>query len=457
VIGGGFAGCAAAVELAQAGYHVTLYEAGANLGGRARTVVRDGLALDNGQHLLLGAYRETRRIAEIVRGGVDDDPWLLSPLAIRPFGTHSDAAVSFKTRTLPAGLGLIAGIATSSGLSWRERLGLVRWFARQRRRHFRCDPDLTVASLLEDLPARPRNALLAPLCLAALNTPIERASAQIFLNVLREAFVGALDASSIAVPHDPLGDTVPERTASWLTQRGHSVRRSARVTVTSQELRGVSIRVDGVDNGFEAAIVAVGPHQFGGTFDARLVGDSAVAAALSQVQRFEWEAITTIYLGYLEPLQLGPGLLRLDDAPGQWLFDRGDILRRSGKAADERRLRALIAVVISAHQASSEGSVALVRDVEHQLRRLSPAMPCAQWTQVIAEKRATYACSPTLARPSCGRLTSGLYLAGDYTYEAFPATLEAAVRSGVEAARALVHDLDTADAASRATSPAFAG
>ena len=456
MIGGGFAGCAAAVELANAGYQVTLYEAAATLGGRARTVVHDGLALDNGQHLLLGAYRETRRIADIVHDGINDDSWLLSPLAIRPFGTRNEAAVAFEARTLPAGLGLITGIATISGLSWRERLGLVRWFARQGRRRFRCDPDATVAALLGDVPPRARDALLTPLCLAALNTRSERASAQIFLNVLREAFAGASDASSIALPHEPLGDTVPERSATWLSHRGHTVRRCARVTVTSQD-PGVSIRDDGVDDGFEAAIVAVGPHQLGATLDSRLVDDPAVARALRDVQQFEWEAITTIYLGYLEPLQLGPGLLRLDDAPGQWLFDRGDILGRSGKAADEHRLRALIAVVISAHRANNEGSAALVRDVEDQLRRLSPAMPSAAWTQVISEKRATYACLPALARPRCGRLVSGLYLAGDYTYEAFPATLEAAVRSGVEAARALMRDSGTARATltrmSRAPSP----
>jgi monoamine oxidase len=63
------------------------------------------------------------------------------------------------------------------------------------------------------------------------------------------------------------------------------------------------------------------------------------------------------------------------------------------------------------------------------------------WTRVIAERRATYACTPGLARPVAGRLAPGIYLAGDYTDAKFPATLEAAVRSGHTAADALLAGL----------------
>jgi monoamine oxidase len=72
---------------------------------------------------------------------------------------------------------------------------------------------------------------------------------------------------------------------------------------------------------------------------------------------------------------------------------------------------------------------------------LRPSLPPLRWSQVIAEKRATYSCVPATAHPQCGRLTGRVYLAGDYTYPAFPATLEAAVRSGVAAARAVIADV----------------
>ena len=102
-------------------------------------------------------------------------------------------------------------------------------------------------------------------------------------------------------------------------------------------------------------------------------------------------------------------------------------------------MRALVSVVISARGAHSAlDHAALVAATDAQLRRLAPDLPPLVWSRVIEEKRATYACVPGLARPACGRLTDRVYLAGDYTYEPFPATLEAAVRSGVVAARELV-------------------
>ena len=76
VIGGGWAGCGHAVEL---------HEAGVALGGRARAVVRDGLPLDNGQHLLLGAYGDTLALGAAIRDVGAPSPWTLEPLALRPF------------------------------------------------------------------------------------------------------------------------------------------------------------------------------------------------------------------------------------------------------------------------------------------------------------------------------------------------------------------------------------
>src|SRR5213075_2789242 len=101
----------------------------------------------------------------------------------------------------------------------------------------------------------------------------------------------------------------------------------------------------------------------------------------------------------------------------------------------------LIAVVISAggpHDALDHAT--LSRDAEAQLRRRAPGLPRVVWSRVVVEKRATYACTPNLSRPAHGRVARGVYLAGDYTDPEFPATLEAATRSGVAAAHALLAD-----------------
>ena len=107
--------------------------------------------------------------------------------------------------------------------------------------------------------------------------------------------------------------------------------------------------------------------------------------------------------------------------------------------------RALLAVVISASGPhDGEDHAILAARIDAQLRRLAPALPPPLWSRVIAERRATHACTPALARPAAGRVAPGLYLAGDYTDATLPPTLEAATRSGVTAARAVAADLGAA-------------
>jgi squalene-associated FAD-dependent desaturase len=447
VIGGGWAGCAAAVELAKAGHRVVVHEAAPTLGGRARCVVRDGLPLDNGEHLLLGAYVDTIDLASSVRDRDEPAAFTTSPLALRPFGARNAQRLSFVTREAPGPLGLLAGLATAGGLGAFDRARLLAWFAAQRRKGWRCDPALTVTELLASQPAVMRDELWQPLCLAALNTPPSRASAQIFLNVLRESFGAGAKATSLVTPQSGLGDAIPEACARWLRARGHDVevRTRSRVTTIGNDIVGESSR-----GSFraKAVVVAVGPHQLAAAFDAGASGDPGVRRALECVAALRYEPITTLYLGYDAAVTLPPGLLRLENGPGQWIFDRSDILRRAPPSGARSAMRALVSVVISAsgaHDALDHD--ALVAATDAQLRSLEPTLPKRVFAQVIAEKRATYAAEPELVRPAAGRLACGVYLAGDYTYGDFPATLEAAVRSGRIAAAAVNRDFAATAAA----------
>jgi squalene-associated FAD-dependent desaturase len=440
VIGGGWAGCAAAVALARDGFRVALFEAAAVPGGRARTVIRDGLQLDNGEHLLLGAYRETLALAALLHDEEREPSWRVEPLAIVPLAPTQRHALALRVRDVPASLGLVAGLLAASGLSTRDKIATSLWFARQRRAGFRCSASDSVADALRALPSSVGNALWAPLCLAALNTPPARASAQVFLNVLREAFDGGRHASQLIVPRDGLGAVIPERAVRWLRAHGHDVHLSRKVSIADAR-DGVRLAHAGGESHVDAAVVAVGPHQLAATFDPTYAaGGTALSAVLRCVEAFSFESITTVYAGYAGGVTLPRGLVRLDDAPGQWVFDRGDILARS--TAAPANIATLLSVVISGsgpHDHLSHGD--LVTAIDAQLRRLSPHLPALCWSQVIAERRATYACVPGLAHPPCGRVAPHLYLAGDYTYAALPATLEAAVRSGNVAATAVAADM----------------
>jgi len=204
VIGGGWAGCAAAVALAQAGHRVELHEAAVALGGRARAVVRDGLPLDNGQHLLLGAYTQTLAFAAAIRDATSTSAWSIEPLALRPFARSQRNRLSLTTRHAPASLALVSVLVRARGLSLPARAATVRWFMKLRQRNFRCEAGQSVAELCADAPPVIRDDLWYPLCLAALNTPPARASAQVFLNVLRETFGAGPGATSIVLPREGL-------------------------------------------------------------------------------------------------------------------------------------------------------------------------------------------------------------------------------------------------------------
>ncbi|HET9046442.1 MAG TPA: hydroxysqualene dehydroxylase HpnE [Casimicrobiaceae bacterium] len=440
IIGGGWAGCAAAVTLADAGVPATLFEAGPVLGGRARRVVVDGLPLDNGQHLMLGAYRETLTLMRRVHGAAVL-PVIRRPLAIVPFGDADSDAVTVIARRAPGRLGLAIGLLAARGLTWRERLANVGWMRALERDNYARPPRETVARMLRPLPARVARELWTPLCLAALNTPIATASAQVFANVLRAAFGADGAASDFVIPATDLAALFPEAADGYLRNRGGTLRTGVRARVVAASGDAVTLAVDDAPFAARAAIVAVGPHQLGHAFAPEaLAARPALAAAVSAIEALEYEPIVTVWLGYSARVAFPAPIARLDDAPGQWVVDRPDVIARA-KAGDVPSFAQLLAVVISAsgpHMALPHD--ALVRAADAQLRRVRPDLSACVWSQVIAEKRATYACTPGRARPAEPRLAPGLYLAGDYVDTEYPATLEAAVRSGIAAAKALLAD-----------------
>jgi len=438
VVGGGWAGCAAAVALAKKGVRVTLIEQARSLGGRARRVALSGVALDNGQHLLIGAYRCTLGLIERVHpAGSMPSLFHRMPLTMRPFGATSAGSVSLQAWRLPAPLHLAGGILAARGLDWSERTALIADFRRLARAGYRTPASQTVAQCFAGTPLRAMAAVWEPLCISALNTPPESASAQVFANVLRLAFTGTARDSDFLVPATDLTSLFPDPAAQLVSRHGGAVRMGVAVRGVARRDGGVTLNLDGNPEAFTAAILAVAPHQLATALGAEGGADEAWRAPLAQVEALTWESITTVYLAYADAVPLALPVMRLDDAPGQWAFDRSSALPPSAPEG----ARGLIAVVISTsgpHDTQDQG--ALAADTDAQLRKLAGLWPLPIWSRVIAERRATYACTPGAARPATGRVAPGLYLAGDYTDAELPATLEAATRSGVVAARAFVAD-----------------
>jgi predicted NAD/FAD-binding protein len=311
------------------------------------------------------------------------------------------------------------------------------------RPHFVRAPYETVAHMLAPLPRRVAQGLWEPLCLAALNTPAATASAQIFANVLKAAFAERPDASDFLLPATDLSAMFPEAAARFVEARGGTIRNSAPARVIRAARDQTTLLVGTLLHEFRAAIVAVGPHQVTKAFAPEaLAALPALRAGLKPLATLAYEPIYTIWLGYGSALPLPAMIARLDDSPGQWVVDRPDVLAQAMADPDRPALQQLLAVILSArgpHEALDHGMLAV--DIDAQLRRLQPERPACEWFQVIAERRATYACTPGRARPRNVRLVDGVYLAGDYVDADYPATLEAAVRSGLAAAHAVLTDM----------------
>jgi squalene-associated FAD-dependent desaturase len=442
VIGGGWAGCAAAVTLARAGIAVTLYETAAVLGGRARRVERAGLPLDNGQHLLLGAYASTLQLLHTVHDGDTGAVLARRPLTMVPLSRSQPGALTL-VRAWPGRMGLLLALMTAHGLTIGERLANLAWFGRLQRERFVRPAGETVAHMLATLPSRVAERLWEPLCIAALNTPVATASARIFANVIAAAFAGRADASDFLLPATDLSALFPDAAARYLSGRGGEVRMATPARVVRTDREGTMLAAGGVARPVRAVVVAVGPHQLAGAFAPEaLDAQPALRAFLDQMGALHYEPIVTVYLGYAARIPLPAPITRLDDAPGQWVVDRPDVLANAAAGADRPDLAQLLAVIVSASGPHSGlAQDALGRAADAQLRRLDPSRPACGWSQVITEKRATYACTPQRVRPAGPRLAPGAYLAGDYVDADYPATLEAAVRSGVAAAQAVLADL----------------
>lgn len=441
VIGGGWAGCAAAMELARAGHAVTVYEAARTLGGRARKVeheAQDKLTmLDNGQHILLGAYTETLRLLKL--SGQDPRDVILDlPLQMRyPDGS---GGMDFVAPRWPAPLHLAWALLRAKGLARADKVALMRFSSAMRWMGWQLYNDCTVSELLErfDQTDRLIQLMWRPLCLAALNTPPERASAKVFVNVLRDS-LGARRrrASDMLIPKSNLSALFPEAAARYVESHGGQLKLGAKV-VSLQALPDGRWQLNSADT-HDRVVLATSSSQAASLLAG--VGDPAVEGVVAQLQAFAFEAISTCYLQYDTAVRLDLPFYALVDAPeqahwGQFVFDRGQL---------DARQAGLLAVVISASgQAAAQGHEALAQAVAAQLAQVlrMPQLAQPAWTQVITEKRATFACTPDLPRPANATGLPGLVLAGDYTAGDYPATIEAAVRSGVQAA-ALVCQINT--------------
>ncbi|MDS1142089.1 hydroxysqualene dehydroxylase HpnE [Pusillimonas sp. SM2304] len=451
IIGGGWAGLAAAWSLHRQGHAVSVFEAARTLGGRARRVSSRplGQIIDNGQHILLGAYTDTLA--------------LMGELGLNPCERFhrerltlqsADGAFLLRALPLPAPLHLLGGIATARGLGPLERLRLVTLTATLRARGWKTAAGLSVAQWLEQGRQSPHalRSFWQPLCLAALNTPVDSACAQLFAHVLRDSLGGAGRATDVLIPRVDLSQLWPDEAARQLNggnTDGAGVYLGRPVRQLACSAAGVT--VDGAQ--FDAAVVA-GNAPSARKLLEQLGPQAGSDAYLAMLSAFTYLPIATLTLQLERPWGLPQPMLLLRDDParlqfGQWLFDRSAFAAsrsvsssHTAKQADAPRLLHIVISAASAMQQHPPAQIAdaVIRQVQAQTRRFGP-MPRVTGHDLIVEKRATFAATPGLARPPVATPWPRIWAAGDWTDTGYPGVLEGAVRSGRAAARSLLQSL----------------
>lgn len=437
VIGGGLAGLAAAVRIAEAGTEVITLEATKSGGGRSRSFHDKvtGREIDNGQHLMMGCYRETIAFFRAIGApeGAVDFQRNLSLTMVKPGGGR----IEMSCPPLPAPLHLAAGLLRMRGLGVLHRAAALRAGLLLRGEIERPDDNETCDAWLRRLGQTRaiRAAFWEPLIWAVLNDDPLVASAAMLVAVIERAFMSTRDDSALGVPRRPLSDIYVDRAVEWIRDRGGEVRFASAVRAIELDsdgrVRGVTLKSGETVEGTQV-ITSVPPHA---------LIDLLPAAArehvvFRDVARLESSPIVNLWVTLAKPLLDRP-FVGLVGSPLHWLWDR-DRIETGRPRPDTGAGDHLLTVTISAARSFVNDQPEALRELFiGELARYFPtAKPEIKAFRVVKEKRATisHAAGTYQRRPAIVSPIPGLLLAGDWVRTGIPATIEGAVQSGHEAA-----------------------
>lgn len=425
VIGGGLAGLQAALACADGGAAVTLIEARKRLGGATFSFAREGLSIDNGQHVFLRCCTAYRSFLKQL--GVERLTTLQERLSI-PIVADGGKVEWLRRRPLPPPLHVAESVARYGYLTPVERAQAGLAIQRLRGLDL-ADETLDLRSFGEWLTEQGQSphaveVLWNLIALPTLNLPAAQASLALAAKVFQTGLLTDPGAADIGHAIVPLSRLHAEPAELALAEAGAEVLKGAPVVAIDG---GPPLLVRTAERQFSAdAVVLAVPHDEA----ASLLPEKAVPDRAA-FTRLGHSPIINIHVGYDRPVMNYPFAAGVG-TPVQWVFDR---TASSGYGRGQ-----LLAISVSAAEGYIDQPVEELRNLFlPALERLFPRSRVArvQTFLVTRERKATFRQSPTSGalRPRAATAIDGLYLAGAWTDTGWPATMEGAVRSGVSAAR----------------------
>ena len=411
IIGGGFAGLSAASHLSNLGYEITLLEASPKLGGRAYSFYDDETktVIDNGQHILMGCYNYTLEFLRLVSALENFD--IQKKLEVN-FLKQNFQRYKLQAGILPYPLNLAAGLLKFDSISIKSRTGILKTLIKLPFITKQKVESLTVEQWLknENQDKESLNSFWEIIAVGALNTSIEKASAKVFTDILKEIFLSGKRSSKIILPKKGLTESYVDSAQNFiLTKNGRINCGEEVIEILIENDKAIKVKTNKNEySNFEFIVSAVPYFAFTRYIDKNI---------LSDIPEFDYSTIVNIHI-WLKKNNLKEKFYGLVDSSVHWIFNKGSHLNL---------------VISEADYLKEKSSEEIFEMINAELKKFTNINSENILTyKVIKEKRATFVPTNEILnkRPSIKTSVKNLFAAGDWVDTGLPSTIESAVKSG---------------------------
>jgi len=430
IIGSGWAGISAAIPLIEQGKQVCIIDSAKAPGGRARCVSYRDYHVDNGTHIMVGAYTHTLAlIKKVHKRNTWNENLLLERQTLNlSYKQRNDIDITLPAVPLPAPLNIVCSFLFASGLSFKDKLQILSLGLKIKLNIVPLKSDINLKTFLkqQNQSLKVIKSIWEPLCIAILNTPIAQASTEIFLRVLKDSFFKNSKASNLLFFKTDLSVAFPSAAQKYIEQHKGLIHFNRRATSITKEDDHYIINTKLTKYKTKHVIIATAPIATKKLLS-DLTNNNKHNVLINNLKAFTYQPICTVYLQYPKEVSCGRTMQGFLGTTVQWVFN---------KSTQEQPN--LISVVISSEGSHMEwDNTKLIQTVTGELAEFYQEWPQPDNAFVIREKRATFTASVNInrIRPSNKTDIHNIWLAGDYTNTHYPATLEGAVRSGHQCAQ----------------------